>query len=159
MIVGAGDLENETGEEVGQKHEKPHRKREPQDERDRGEDVHGVDLELLPHPLVELGGLGIISEDLGGAHEHSHAHEELRDEIDHPSHEGQSEKDAALRSVLDALRLHGDLAGLGAHGSRHGGAPLHHDALEHRLSADVGAPDDLAGLLFMLSRALRAVGT
>ena len=92
MVVGAGDLENETGEEIGQKHEKSHRKREPQDERDRGEDVHGVDLELLPNPLVELGGLGVVAEDLGRAHEHSHAHEELRDKIDHPSHEGHLKK-------------------------------------------------------------------
>ena len=157
MIVGAGYLEDKPREKIGQKHEKPYRKCKPQHQRNRRQNVHGIELELLRHPFVELRGFGIVAEHFGGAHQHAHSHEELAHEVHHSPYEGQAENDAALPGVGNALRLDGDLPGFRAHGGSHRGAPFHHDALYHRLPSYGSAAHRLTGFLLFF-RFIRAVG-
>lgn len=150
MVVGARNFENQPREKVGEEDEKPHRKREPQHERHRRQDVHRVEFELLRHPFVELGGLGVIAENFRRTHKYAHAHIELGYEIDHSAHERQTQKQTAFCGVLRPARLDGYLARFRADRGGDGRAPLHHHAFYDRLTAYRSAAYNLALFEFFL---------
>ena len=137
---GGRRVRNERGKVVGQEEKEHDGERNAQHGGNGGNDLADGDLPVFRHPLGELGGFFIVRHgNFRAAQKGAHAQHEGRDKTHHPPHKGKAQPLFALFRRRDAFCLYLRFTVVVAHDGRHAALGAHHDALDHGLSADIGA--------------------
>ena len=121
--------------QINKEYDGKHRAEECRDPRYH---VAEADLPLLRHPLRKFGRFFVVADrDFGTAHQRSHSLDKRERETDHAAHERNAHPLFPLFRRFDALRFHMKFSVIVADNRRHAALSAHHDALDHRLPADI----------------------
>ena len=131
--------EDEIGKDDGQHDEQPEREQHAENGRERRDDGHDVDVQLLFAPLFKAARLPFVAVHFGAAHKDARTRNKGRDEVDDAAHERDLCDPAHVLGGIQPPAFDLDVALWVAHGGGVRRFAAHHHPFEHRLPADVGA--------------------